>query len=506
MSRSSLRSGAGALCRRVLVRTPVVVLALALGVALLPVPQASATSFELYPFAGYMLFSNDFHPPLKDHLGFGGKVGLYFGHFGIEGHYTQVSTELDTAFAVPVNTNFKAKNYGGDLVFRFAPDATVVPYILAGAGQLQFTGDDAGVLAGTDAKRFAYDGGIGLLFRLSDMAGLRFEGKDILMKDSDGDFTGEDGKTTSNFLITGGINLAFGGTKDTDKDGVKDKADKCPDTPLGCRVDKDGCPIDSDKDGVCDGVDQCPDTPAGATVDARGCPSDSDKDGVLDGIDQCPDTPAGVAVDARGCPKDSDGDGVTDDKDQCPDTPAGTAVDERGCPKDSDGDGVSDDKDLCPNTPAGARVDKDGCPIEVTEKETQLLDKGVITVHNINFDTGKSDILPGDENVLNEIGKILIQWPQLKIEIGGHTDSRGTNAANQTLSEARANAVRDWLTSHYPQLTADNLTAVGYGESKPIATNKTKAGMAQNRRVEFKVLNTEEITKYKERRKMLMKE
>jgi outer membrane protein OmpA-like peptidoglycan-associated protein len=485
-----------------LIRTPVVAIVLALAAAVLPLSQASATSFEIQPFAAYTLFDNDVN--LKDHVGFGGTAGLYFGHLGIEGNYTTTSTQVDTGGAAGSKVRFK--NYGGDLVFRFATDATVVPYIMVGAGQAEFSHDaDTAIPVGFDAKRFAYDAGVGLLFRLGDTFGLRFQAKDVLVKDSGGELTGSD-KTLSNFLFTGGINLAFGGSKDTDKDGVKDKADKCPDTPVGCRVDKDGCPIDSDKDGVCDGVDTCPDTPAGATVDAHGCPTDSDKDGVLDGIDQCPDTPAGVPVDARGCPKDSDGDGVTDDKDQCPDTPAGTAVDERGCPKDADGDGVSDDKDLCPNTPAGARVDKDGCPIEVTEKETEMLDKGVITVHNINFDTNKSDILPGDEAVLNEIGKILIQWPQLKVEVGGHTDSRGTVKANQTLSEARANAVRDWLTSHYPQLTADNLTAVGYGENKPIATNKTKAGMAQNRRVEFKVLNQEEITKYKERRKMLMKE
>jgi outer membrane protein OmpA-like peptidoglycan-associated protein len=484
------------------VGTPVLAIALALGTAVLPVSQARATSFELQPFAAYSLFDDKLN--LKDHVGFGGTAGLYFGHFGIEGNYTQVSTQVDTGGAS--GQDIKFKNYGGDLVFRFAPEAHVVPYIMAGAGQVQFSHDATSTLPAFDAKRFAYDAGVGLLFRLSDVFGLRFQAKDVWAKDSGGELTGSN-KTLSTFLFTGGLNLAFGHKKkDTDKDGVPDSEDKCPDTPLGCKVDATGCPIDSDKDGVCDGLDQCPDTPAGATVDARGCPSDSDGDGVLDGIDQCPDTPKGVPVDARGCPKDSDGDGVTDDKDQCPDTPAGVKVDEKGCPIDSDGDGVSDDKDLCPNTPAGARVDKDGCPIEVTEKETEMLDKGVITVHNINFDTGKSVILPEDEAVLNEIGKILIQWPQLKVEVGGYTDSRGTAKSNQTLSEARANAVRDWLTSHYPQITADNLSSVGYGETKPLASNKTKAGMAKNRRVEFKVLNQEEITKYKERRKMLMKE
>jgi len=501
MSGSSLRAGAGALCKRMATRTPALIFALALLAAWLPLSPApaAASSFELFPYAGYMLFDNDLQ--LKDKLGFGGKAGLYFGAIGIEGNFTYVKTEIDTTIP-SANLDMKVTNFGGDLVFRIAHDKSVVPYLFAGAGVTKVKADDITTVP-VDTSRFSWDAGAGLLFRLSDMLGVRLEAKDLMFKLDPG--TGND-DIRHNFLLAGGINLAFGGVKDTDKDGVNDKKDRCPDTPLGCRVDADGCPIDSDKDGVCDGIDQCPDTPAGATVDARGCPSDSDKDGVLDGIDQCPDTPSGVAVDERGCPKDSDGDGVTDDKDKCPDTPAGVAVDENGCPKDSDGDGVTDDKDLCPNTPAGARVDKDGCPIEITEKETQMLDKGVITVHNIQFDTAKWDILPQDENVLNEIGQILIQWPQLRIEIGGHTDARGTEAYNQDLSNKRANAVRDWLLSHYPQLTADNLTAVGYGEGKPIASNKTKAGMAQNRRVEFKVLNTEELTKYKERRRMLMKD
>ena len=500
MSRSSLRSGADALGKRLVARTPALIFAVALLATCLPLKPAAASSFELFPYAGYMLFDNNYTESVKDHLGFGGKAGVYFGALGIEGNFGYVKTQFDTTIT-GVLPDIKVTNYGGDLVYRFARESKVVPYILGGAGITKINFDDTSI---ADTSRFSWDGGAGLLFKLGDVLGLRFEGKDIMFKLKNTN-TGED-KIHHNFFITGGINLAFGGVKDTDKDGVNDKKDHCPDTPLGCRVDIDGCPIDSDKDGVCDGLDQCADTPAGATVDAKGCPSDSDKDGVLDGIDQCPDTPAGVPVDAKGCPKDSDGDGVTDDKDQCPDTPAGVAVDEKGCPKDSDGDGVSDDKDLCPNTPAGARVDKDGCPIEITDKETQMLDKGRITVHNILFDTAKWDILPASEGVLNEIGQILIQWPQLRIEIGGHTDARGTDKANQTLSDNRAKSVRDWLLAHYPQLNADNLTEVGYGESQPVATNKTKAGMAQNRRVEFKVLNTEELTKYKERRRLLMKD
>jgi OOP family OmpA-OmpF porin len=92
-------------------------------------------------------------------------------------------------------------------------------------------------------------------------------------------------------------------------------------------------------------------------------PADSDGDGVIDDRDKCPGTPRGVAVDRDGCPKDSDGDGIIDDRDKCPGTPKGAAVDTTGCPVDSDGDGVPDYLDKCPDTRKGVPVDKDGCPL-----------------------------------------------------------------------------------------------------------------------------------------------
>jgi outer membrane protein OmpA-like peptidoglycan-associated protein len=213
-------------------------------------------------------------------------------------------------------------------------------------------------------------------------------------------------------------------------------------------------PVDSDGDGVYDDKDECPNTPRGATVDARGCPSDSDQDGVFDGIDQCPGTPRGATVDARGCPSDSDNDGVLN--------------------------GI----DKCPNTPAGAKVDEWGCTIEAK----QFLDTGLITTTAILFDFDKATLKPESKNELDRIGAILIQAVDLAIEIGGHTDSKGSDKYNLKLSDERAKAVRDYLVANFPQIKPDNLVSKGYGEGTPVATNKTDAGRAQNRRVEFKII------------------
>jgi OmpA-OmpF porin, OOP family len=319
---------------------------------------------------------------------------------------------------------------------------------------------------------------------------------------------GED--ATDNQFYTAGLEFAFGGVAgnpDTDVDGIPDKKDNCPDTPTGARVDANGCPIDADSDGVPDGIDQCPNTPTGATVDARGCPADADNDGVPNGIDKCADTPTGATVDVTGCPKDTDADGVPDGIDQCADTPAGTTVDAKGCPQitDADGDGVPDNLDICPFTPANAKVDKDGCPIELSERETELLDKGMITEREIHFETAKWNILPQSYPTLDAIGNILIQWPQLRIEIGGHADARGSDAYNMDLTQKRATSVLEYLVAHFPQINKEQYTAVGYGERKPVASNKTVEGMAKNRRVEFKVLNTEELKKERERRRLLHK-
>ena len=308
-----------------------------------------------------------------------------------------------------------------------------------------------------------------------------------------------------------GVSVRFPlGTADADRDGVPDAKDRCPNTPAGTRVNAQGCPLDSDGDGVIDANDRCPNTPAGMAVNAQGCPLDSDGDGVIDANDRCPNTPAGTAVNAQGCPLDSDGDGVIDAKDKCPNTPVGTAVNADGCPLDSDGDGVIDAKDKCPNTPAGTAVNADGCPLDAdgdgvldaadacpntpagTAVDTRgcpkmFADGNSFLLTGVTFETSKSIIRPSSFAKLDEVAEALRNNPDVRVEISGHTDNAGTAAGNAKLSQSRAEAVRQYFINK--GIAGDRMVARGYGESRPVATNATPEGMAQNRRVEMSKIN-----------------
>lgn len=276
--------------------------------------------------------------------------------------------------------------------------------------------------------------------------------------------------------------------RDTDHDGVKDNADKCPNTPAGEKVDASGCSpsqLDTDADGVPDAVDNCPDTPKGEAVDPSGCSAsqrDSDRDGVVDAKDRCPNTPKGEDVDADGCgpsQRDSDGDGVVDSKDVCPDTPKGAPVDSRGCPVDSDGDGVPDYLDKCPNTPNGQAVDQNGCPI--------LFKPGVrkVTLRGVVFPTGQATLTSESAETLRDVAASLAAAPDVRVLVAGFTDNTGSAEGNRRLSEARARTVEEFLLSNGVS-PSQIVGAKGFGPAQPVASNKTAAGRADNRRVELR--------------------
>jgi len=261
--------------------------------------------------------------------------------------------------------------------------------------------------------------------------------------------------------------IEFGlGAKDTDGDGVKDKKDKCPNTPAGVAVDEDGCCLDRDGDGVPDYKDDCPDEAGDAKF--NGCP-DRDGDGIMDKEDDCPDE-AGLAK-FNGCP-DTDEDGVPDKIDQCPNTPKGCPVDAVGCPLDSDGDGVIDCEDKCPTEKGPAS--NNGCPDWVEVEVSAML-----------FDFDKSDLRDDGKAELDKLASQLNASKEYDIVVGGHTDSVGTEDYNMKLSERRAQAVVKYLLKK-----GVNNAYVGsnnYGETKPIVDNKTEENRQKNRRAEFEV-------------------
>jgi len=265
---------------------------------------------------------------------------------------------------------------------------------------------------------------------------------------------------------------------DSDKDGIPDDQDACPDSPVGGKVDARGCELDSDGDGIVDSRDRCPGTPAGNTVDTNGCKSaepDSDGDGVIDSQDRCPATPRGAAVNANGCERDSDSDGVVDHQDRCPSTPSGTRVNANGCETDSDDDGIVDSRDKCSGTASGKKVDRQGCEL-----------KEVIVLKGVNFETSSDQLKNGSSAVLDEIAETLKRYPDMVVEVAGYTDNRGAANFNKQLSRQRATSVANYLTSQ--GVSSDKLQAKGYGAESPIADNNTAAGRAQNRRVELHII------------------
>ncbi len=170
---------------------------------------------------------------------------------------------------------------------------------------------------------------------------------------------------------------------------------------------------------------------------------------------------------------DDDGDGVPNSRDKCPNTPKGAPVDKDGCPLDSDGDGVYDYLDQCPNTPKGVVVDYKGCPIAKEKVSVDLY---------IEFDFDKATIKPQYHNDIKTVADFMNKYPSTVANLEGHTCNIGTDAYNQKLSERRVNAVRSYLMEKFG-IAPSRITATGYGESRPIASNDTEEGRKKNRRV-----------------------
>lgn len=245
--------------------------------------------------------------------------------------------------------------------------------------------------------------------------------------------------------------------RDSDGDGVPDRQDSCKD--VAGLVALDGCP-DADGDGIADKFDSCPTTAGIAQF--NGCP-DTDGDGVPDQFDNCP-TVAGLV---RGCP-DGDGDGIADKDDKCPEL-AGI-IEYSGCP-DTDHDGIPDNEDACPLRAGPA--DRHGCPDTLRPRITLKKDR-------ISFVTGKSVLSPASYEVLNEVIEKVKADPTIYLVVDGYADNTGKKSVNKVISTRRAMMVKKYLARK--GIEASHIIAAGHGSSDPVASNKTAAGRAKNRR------------------------
>lgn len=262
---------------------------------------------------------------------------------------------------------------------------------------------------------------------------------------------------------------------DTDLDSIPDASDRCPDVPGSVKYE--GCPVpDTDGDSVNDEQDQCPTVPG--LANNQGCPvPDTDGDGIDDKQDQCPNEKGLEKY--NGCPApDTDKDGVDDDHDKCPDVVGLPRYE--GCPiPDTDHDGLNDEEDQCPALAGPLHLK--GCP----EINLQVQQKVKVAAKNIFFNTGSAVLENRSFASLNEVVKLLKGNASYVLLIEGHTDSVGVPDHNQALSEDRAMAVKTYIISK--GITDERVRAKGYGQTKPIADNRTAAGRAKNRRVELKL-------------------
>jgi OOP family OmpA-OmpF porin len=427
-------------------------------------PAARVNPIEVGVFGGLHFYNKDhgLSRDVGDDYGTspdtGGAFGLRLGYnlnkwIGIEaeGLISPTRTRNDS-------TRDLIFGYRGHIIGTFIHTGYVRPFALAGYGALSafpgsYDANDGQILPrGRDTDGF-FHVGVGAKFPITDMFGLRFDARGMapaaiahkLVKV--GNETGYGGPDWE-LLLSGYV-------------GFGAEPPPPPPPPVQPLTPAPAVDKDTDGDGIPDSIDKCPNEP-------------EDKDGFQD-EDGCPDP-------------DNDGDGILDKDDACPNE-AGIKSDDpkkNGCPppKDTDGDGIPDDVDKCPNEPetVNGYQDEDGCPDEIPAAVKKFT--GVI--QGINFKTGSADITKDSHSVLDKTVQVLTDYPDVKLEIGGHTDNVGKAEHNMELSQKRAESVKAYLVGK--GISTDRLTAVGYGMDKPITSNKTAADKAKNRRTEFTLI------------------
>ncbi|HEU4648562.1 MAG TPA: OmpA family protein [Gemmatimonadales bacterium] len=476
-------------------------------------PAAAQRKYLIEVGAAGALMSFDNATDLGTGYGGLGRLGLWLPlNFELEAEGSVFKPKTKTS-SIGVSTS----TFGGSLLYNIPVGLRNFAYLKAGLGTTSYgscptTSTPNAPICGSAT---AITGGAGFRAAIAPTVMIRLEG--MVNRNKSTDKVTDVTTTFANFGANLGLSFMLGSrpVKDSDGDGVLDSTDKCPDTPPGVLVDKDGCPRDNDKDGVPDGIDRCPNTQSGVKVDATGCAVDSDKDGVPDGLDKCPDTPPGAAVNANGCPLDADRDGVPDGLDRCPDTPRGATVDALGCPSDSDGDGVLDGLDKCPNTPPNTPVDANGCGPgqSAAPSEKPPAPQGApppaerpapaapaptpraaaapksnappdpVVLRDQAFALGSARLRSDAFPVLDSVVTRLRENPSLRLEIGGHTANSRSEADSRQLASLRVEAVRSYLIGK--GVRPQRLVPKVYGPTVPLTADTSAVGRATNRRIEI---------------------
>lgn len=401
------------------------------------------------------------------------NVSRYIGDnfsFGVTGSVNKISKLAGEKFYdSSTNTSDYPVANPGDLMY-YSVDG-VVKYSFMNAIKSKRFDPSAHVGGGYtwlgDVSAGTINGGLGLTFWLTKQVGISLSST---YKHSFDDSRNPQFDIPTHMQHFAGLTFKFG-AKDSDDDGIYDNDDACPNDKG--TIEFKGCP-DSDGDKIIDRDDACP-TDAGLAK-FQGCP-DTDGDGVVDKDDACPDQ-AGLAT-LGGCP-DKDGDGIADKSDKCPEVKG--PKENAGCPwPDTDGDSVLDKDDKCPDVKG--TVANNGCPEVMSEEKVQAINTAA---KNIFFQTGTAKLTADSYKTLDAIALLMNEYPESKFNIEGHTDSTGSDAANMKLSQLRADSVKNYLVSK--KVAESRITSKGYGESKPLASNKTKEGRAKNRRVDVTLL------------------
>ena len=392
----------------------------------------------------------------EDGINFGGPA-LGLSRYLIEG--LSVGSQISIAKVNNFSDSYNYSSIDGFLKFNLS-ERIIVPYVIGGYGFSLFSDgvDRKGLFPSSETSRTIF-GGIGFGFNLNDNVSINSQSTYRSMNENDGF------DHLQNFV---GIAYNFG-SGDSDKDGVSDKKDKCPD--LAGLKEFEGCP-DTDGDGIIDKEDNCPEIPG--KLELKGC-NDADGDGIPDPDDACPEESG--TIEMNGC-TDSDGDGISDNIDDCKEVLG--PEENNGCPwPDTDMDGVPDKDDLCKDE-AGI-ISNNGCP-EISSEIVATLNKFGSKIY---FPANSSQIIGRKTiDVLVDIKNILSDNPKGNIIIEGYASSDGEEDFNIKLSVRRAEAVLDYLISL--GVSPERLEAVGFGELDPLGDNTNPKGRAINRRVQFK--------------------